>query len=149
MFRNVIEHLVIFMDKKKSRRSNRSKSRSIFLFNSVRSFRIRRGWAYVHILLQNSRRRAELNSFNDQIFQFFTAIFSLIGNVTLFVGILKASTVLYNKLLTSVLKWPMRIFDSTPVGRITNRFTIDIYSLDYEVGPKTVSILALTKRVKF
>ncbi|XP_065206737.1 multidrug resistance-associated protein 1-like [Planococcus citri] len=74
------------------------------------------------------------------------AISSLIGNVTLFVGILKASTVLYNKLLTSVLKWPMRIFDSTPIGRITNRFTIDIYSLDYEVGPKTASILALIQR---
>lgn len=50
---------------------------------------------------------------------------------------LTASSVLYERLLGAVLYAPMHFFDTTPLGRIINRFSKDIYTVDEEI-PKTV-----------
>lgn len=43
---------------------------------------------------------------------------------------LKAATELHNKAFKNVLRAPMRFFDSTPLGRILNRFTKDQDNID-------------------
>ncbi|KAF9586536.1 hypothetical protein BGW38_002777 [Lunasporangiospora selenospora] len=43
---------------------------------------------------------------------------------------LRASKVIHNQLLTHVLRLPMSFFDTTPMGRVINRFSSDISSID-------------------
>ncbi len=45
-------------------------------------------------------------------------------------GIVRASEKVHDNMLNSVLKSPMSYFDTTPVGRITNRFSHDVDVID-------------------
>ncbi len=55
----------------------------------------------------------------------------------LYLSGLKAARKLYMELLESILRAPMSFFDTTPIGRILNRFSKDIYSLDQQL-PSTI-----------
>ena len=46
------------------------------------------------------------------------------------ISTLKASTVMHNNMLNRVMKSPMSFFDTTPIGRIINRFSSDVSSCD-------------------
>ncbi|KAF9142606.1 hypothetical protein BGX30_002585 [Mortierella sp. GBA39] len=46
---------------------------------------------------------------------------------------IQASKVLHENLLDRVLRLPMAFFDVTPMGRIVNRFSSDIYSIDAQM----------------
>ncbi|KAF9419736.1 hypothetical protein BGZ94_009323 [Podila epigama] len=50
-------------------------------------------------------------------------------------GSLTASRSIHRRLLTRILNSPVRFFDTTPLGRIMNRFTKDIETVDQEVAP--------------
>lgn len=65
----------------------------------------------------------------------------VIGTVryyTLMIAGIEASRNLFNDLTYSVLRAPLRWLDTVPVGRIVNRFTTDIYTVDvklsYDIG---------------
>lgn len=45
-------------------------------------------------------------------------------------GCLRSAKIMHNQLLSSVLHWPMELFDTTPLGRILNRFSKDVNILD-------------------
>ncbi|GAA6102451.1 ATP-binding cassette sub-family C member 10 isoform X1 [Tachysurus ichikawai] len=45
-------------------------------------------------------------------------------------GAIQAATVIHRRLLDSVLKATVTFFDTTPLGRVLNRFSSDIYSID-------------------
>uniref|UniRef100_A0A4W5RYK3 ATP-binding cassette sub-family B member 6 n=1 Tax=Hucho hucho TaxID=62062 RepID=A0A4W5RYK3_9TELE len=45
-------------------------------------------------------------------------------------GGIRAATVVHNRLLDTVLKATVTFFDTTPLGRILNRFSSDLYSVD-------------------
>jgi ABC-type multidrug transport system fused ATPase/permease subunit len=58
------------------------------------------------------------------------SVLTLFANLLIFLGTLRASGVLHNIMLESIMHAPMSFFDTTPMGRIQNRFTKDIDALD-------------------
>nr|KAJ3418984.1 hypothetical protein HK105_007557 [Polyrhizophydium stewartii] len=57
------------------------------------------------------------------------------------VGSYRASKTMHNAMLARILNAPMRFFDTTPVGRILNRFSNDIESIDTEVSGRARELL--------
>ncbi|NXD49031.1 MRP2 protein, partial [Corvus moneduloides] len=45
-------------------------------------------------------------------------------------GAMRASRVMHQQLLSNILRVPMSLFDTTPTGRIVNRFAKDIFTVD-------------------
>ncbi|KAI8638609.1 P-loop containing nucleoside triphosphate hydrolase protein [Parasitella parasitica] len=72
-------------------------------------------------------------------FKFYIAIniinilFGLTRYITTFSGTIGASRKLYISLLDRVLKAPLRFFDTTPIGRVVNRFSKDFETIDASV----------------
>ncbi|KAI9363460.1 hypothetical protein DFJ73DRAFT_811265 [Zopfochytrium polystomum] len=67
----------------------------------------------------------------------FLGAFTMAGQV-LYVWVLcgiRAARLLHNQMLTNVLHLPQSYFDTTPLGRILNRFSKDVYTVD-EVLPR-------------
>ncbi|KAI1316226.1 hypothetical protein EDD11_010273 [Mortierella claussenii] len=56
-------------------------------------------------------------------------------------GSLGASRSIHRRLLSQVLNSPVRFFDTTPLGRIMNRFTKDIETVDQEVAPVASNLM--------
>lgn len=61
----------------------------------------------------------------------------MISSYTLAMGNIGAARRLHANLLTNKLHTPQSFFDTTPIGRIINRFSKDIYVID-EALPSTV-----------
>jgi ABC-type multidrug transport system fused ATPase/permease subunit len=61
----------------------------------------------------------------------------ILGSLNLYyvvIGGLEASRVLHERLLKSITRAKVRFFDTTPMGRIVNRFSSDISTIDDEVS---------------
>ena len=70
---------------------------------------------------------------------YFSAVFVL-SYVGLFVSrSISASHILHQKMVHSIVRSPMSFFDLTPIGRIINRFSADIDTVD-NVLPLTVEM---------
>jgi ATP-binding cassette subfamily C (CFTR/MRP) protein 1 len=54
----------------------------------------------------------------------------MIGAIVMSLAMLKAAAYLHNLMLSHVLKSPMSFFDTTPLGRIINRFSKDVDVVD-------------------
>ncbi|EQC40719.1 hypothetical protein SDRG_01791 [Saprolegnia diclina VS20] len=53
--------------------------------------------------------------------------------VSIFVGGLRASRALFDKMTLSLLQAPMQFFDTTPLGRVLNRFSNDMNTVDVQL----------------
>ena len=53
-----------------------------------------------------------------------------VGALLLAIGALRASTYLHEAILSNCMRSPMSFYDTTPVGRIVNRFSKDIDVVD-------------------
>ncbi|KAF9435257.1 hypothetical protein BGZ76_006612 [Entomortierella beljakovae] len=62
------------------------------------------------------------------------------NTVVLMIGGVRATKILHQNLLNNVMKLPMSFFDTTPTGRITNRFSSDVDNVD-ELLPISISDL--------
>jgi ABC-type multidrug transport system fused ATPase/permease subunit len=58
---------------------------------------------------------------------------TMLGTVFLYVGGVRASKTLHRQMLKTVLRAPMSFFDMTPLGRIINRFSKDMYMIDESI----------------
>ncbi|KFW76415.1 Canalicular multispecific organic anion transporter 1, partial [Manacus vitellinus] len=58
------------------------------------------------------------------------AVFLLFATMLSARGATRASRVLHRQLLSNILHVPMSFFDTTPIGRIVNRFAKDIFTVD-------------------
>jgi len=61
------------------------------------------------------------------------SFFIFMYSLTLFWGAIKASRTLHRKLIVNILRLPMTFFDTTPLGRIMNRLSKDIYGIDVTI----------------
>ena len=72
---------------------------------------------------------------------------SLLANVIscylFYATLLKASERLHNKMVSSVITSPLLYFDKTPVGRILNRFSKDIGSMDDVLPPQFLAAVEI------
>ncbi|XP_063347264.1 ATP-binding cassette sub-family C member 2-like [Pelmatolapia mariae] len=64
-------------------------------------------------------------------------IFVFLGTLLLANASVDASRILHSKLLNNILRVPMVFFDTTPIGRVVNRFAKDIFTID-EAIPNSV-----------
>jgi len=64
------------------------------------------------------------------ILSIITIIISLVTNLSSQLTSLRAMRLLHSKMLDNVVRCPMRFFDTTPFGRIINRFSNDMNTID-------------------
>jgi ABC-type multidrug transport system fused ATPase/permease subunit len=82
---------------------------------------------------------------------YYLGVYVLIGVVALFMtsfrtyilftGSLNASRRIHSKLLDRILRAKIRFYDTTPLGRIVNRFSADLATIDQEIGPSLSFLL--------
>ena len=60
-------------------------------------------------------------------------VFILVACVALFLGGIRAGNTLHRRLLGNILTAPMEFFDVTPLGRILNRFSKEIETIDTQI----------------
>ncbi|KAG0420746.1 hypothetical protein HPB47_003320, partial [Ixodes persulcatus] len=78
-----------------------------------------------------SRRNGYLTGFG--LFLVSTSIFNFVLWIVFMLGCLRAAASFHEQLLRSVMRSPLSFFDTTPMGRIVNRFSRDIESIDNDV----------------
>lgn len=69
------------------------------------------------------------------------AILILFGAFSLALAAISASRALHAKMLKNILRSPMSFFDTTPLGRVLNRFSKDIYVIDEAIPRSARSFL--------
>ncbi|XP_063601949.1 ATP-binding cassette sub-family C member 3-like [Penaeus indicus] len=73
--------------------------------------------------------------------------FMFLAMMLLFLGCLRSSRVLHQRLLDSVVRLPMSFFDTNPSGRIINRFSKEISVLDTTLPDSTRFMLSCITQV--
>ena len=66
-------------------------------------------------------------------FGLFQSVFVMMGSVVLSISCLNAATTLHETMLERIMRSPMSFFDTTPLGRILNRFSKDIDIIDVTI----------------
>ena len=59
--------------------------------------------------------------------------FAFVRAVSFMLLVLRSSELLHNRMLSSVLMAPIKFFDTTPAGRILNRFSSDVGCMDEQL----------------
>ena len=85
--------------------------------------------------------KIKINKKNEPIFFFFAA-FILLAVIVITIGTLKASVTLHQEMLERIVSSTMAFFDTTPVGRIINRFSKDMDEVDLMIPTHIKDILS-------
>lgn len=62
-----------------------------------------------------------------------TIVFGFLRTTMMFNVLVKSTQVLHNRMFTAILRTPVRFFDINPIGRVLNRFSKDIGTLDSQM----------------
>ncbi|KAG0330230.1 hypothetical protein BGZ99_007091 [Dissophora globulifera] len=65
-------------------------------------------------------------------------------HLALAVGRIRASELIHRRLISKIIRMPMSFFDTTPLGRIVNRFSSDLYSIDENLPWKFIDLIYLS-----
>eukprot|EP00188_Purpureofilum_apyrenoidigerum_P004112 Plantae.Rhodophyta-Purpureofilum_apyrenoidigerum.ctg45070.p1 GENE.Plantae.Rhodophyta-Purpureofilum_apyrenoidigerum.ctg45070~~Plantae.Rhodophyta-Purpureofilum_apyrenoidigerum.ctg45070.p1 ORF type:complete len:205 (+),score=6.56 Plantae.Rhodophyta-Purpureofilum_apyrenoidigerum.ctg45070:286-900(+) len=76
-----------------------------------------------------------------------SAALTFTQQVVVVYAVLRAGRKLHDQMLRALLRSPISFFDSTPIGRIINRFSKDQTSVDEELPDALTSLLAAFLRV--
>ncbi len=68
---------------------------------------------------------------------FCQTIFMLCSSFTIATAGIRASRSLHSRMLANIMRAPMSFFDTTPTGRILNRFSKDVHTID-EAVPRSL-----------
>lgn len=94
---------------------------------------------------EQEKERPSLRFFLS-IFALLTALYSLTNVgviwIVFVVGRIRASRVIHRNLLSSVMRLPGAFFDTTPLGRVLNRFSSDLHSIDERITWKLTDTFA-------
>ena len=74
-------------------------------------------------------------------------ILSFLATFSLVVAGVRASRVLHNTMLERLLRAPMRFYETTPLGRVLNRFSKDVYMVDVEIPTTSDQFLLMLTAV--
>lgn len=80
-------------------------------------------WYY---LLNSNNIHSSFSKFYDVI----SAVSVMLNSLLVYVRMVEAAKVTHKNLLDNIIKQPMSFFDTTPTGRILNRFTKDVDVVD-------------------
>lgn len=70
-----------------------------------------------------------------------TGLLVVLSAFAMAVGSVQAAHSLHRALLHNMMRSPQSFFDTTPSGRILNRFSKDIYVIDEVLGPSILMLL--------
>ena len=76
-----------------------------------------------------------------------TALVTLLNTVAFALGGIEAAAALHKKMLARVLRAPVSFFDTTPLGRIINRFSADVATVDKDLPSSFGSYVQLSSRI--
>ena len=103
-------------------------------------------WSNQYLPSQNSSNQTNVTA-SDPDVGFYLGVYAALGLVqgmftfasTYFfaIGAINASRELHKMVLLNIIRLPMSFFDRTPIGRIVNRFSKDIYYID-ETIPRSI-----------
>ncbi|XP_063952974.1 ATP-binding cassette sub-family C member 9-like [Lytechinus pictus] len=71
-------------------------------------------------------------------------VISLIWSTILLINALYTARIVHNVMLQQVIHAPLRFFDTTPIGRVLNRFASDIQVMDQRMGQLLVQAIKFT-----
>jgi ABC-type multidrug transport system fused ATPase/permease subunit len=75
------------------------------------------------------------------------AIMGTLQVLLLRVASIRSSQALFKNLLSAVLAAPLRWVDTIPLGRVLNRFTSDVYTVDYVLGKHIAELISSTLQI--
>ncbi|XP_022081106.1 ATP-binding cassette sub-family C member 8-like isoform X2 [Acanthaster planci] len=66
------------------------------------------------------------------------------ASTVLYIGSLIAAKKLHNSMLNTIISAPLRFFDTTPIGRVLNRFSSDTAVIDMQLGGTLLTFLSFS-----
>lgn len=128
--------------------TRKKKQMSFSTFNQIKN--LRRMFSHKNLCLMFLfwRMRMEACLFVLCTSIFFTAVAVIGASITLQVGALTSAAYLLRHTLHNILRGPMSLFDTVPVGRILSRFGSDIEVLDNKLPLSLLSWLSCLSRVR-
>uniref|UniRef100_A0A8C2GI79 ATP-binding cassette sub-family C member 5 n=1 Tax=Cyprinus carpio TaxID=7962 RepID=A0A8C2GI79_CYPCA len=123
---------------------------SIAFSNWWLSYWIRQGSGNSSLLQTNATAGSDSMRLNPHI-QYYSRVYVLVVCVVLLFlqCTVRAASVLHDKLFKTLLLSPMRFFDTTPLGRILNRFSRDMDEVDVRLAMQAEMLLQNVTLVLF
>uniref|UniRef100_A0A8C1G333 Si:ch211-221f10.2 n=1 Tax=Cyprinus carpio TaxID=7962 RepID=A0A8C1G333_CYPCA len=123
---------------------------SIAFSNWWLSYWIRQGSGNSSLLQTNATAGSDSMRLNPHIQYYFRVYVLVVCAVLLFLQCtVRAASVLHDKLFKTLLLSPMRFFDTTPLGRILNRFSRDMDEVDVRLAMQAEMLLQNVTLVLF